>query len=131
MSEQMIKIDEETIKKVAEHEVRLNTLETNQKDLTRKVEDIHTIATSVELIANNVDHMKSDVSDLKEGQIELKEDFRQSNQELKDRIKDVETAPDKKKASKLDAILDKLIWIVVGGIAVYLLTQILPNIKWT
>lgn len=126
-----VKANDQTISKVAEHEVRIKNLEDGQKELTRKVEDIHTIATSVELIANNVDHMKSDVSELKEGQQELKEDFRQSNQELKDRIKDVEAAPDKKKAGKLDAIFDKLIWIVVGGIAVYLLTQILPNIKWT
>lgn len=123
-------MEDQIIKQVAEHEVRINALESGQKELTHRVEDIHKIATSVELIANNVDHMKSDVSELKEGQQELKEDFRQSNQELKDRIKDVENAPDKKKAGKLEAILDKLVWIVIGGIAVYLLTQILPNIKW-
>lgn len=123
-------MEDQIIKQVAEHEVRINALESGQKELTHRVEDIHKIATSVELIANNVDHMKSDVSELKTGQADLREDFRQSQQELKDKIKDVESAPDKKTASKLDAIKDKAIWLIAGGLLVYILSQILPNIKW-
>ena len=65
-------MEEQIIQKVAEHDVRIGTLEENQKELTHRVEDIHKIATSVELIANNVDHMKGDVSELKAGQTELK-----------------------------------------------------------
>lgn len=121
-------MEEQIIQKVAEHDVRIGTLEENQKELTHRVEDIHKIATSVELIANNVDHMKGDVSELKDGQAELKEDFRNSQQELKDRIKEVEDAPAKKTASAWDAIKEKIIWLVVGGIVTFILVQLLPNI---
>lgn len=121
-------MEEKIIQQVAEHEVRLDNLEEGQKELKHRVEDIHKIATSVELIATNVDHMKGDVSELKDGQSELKEDFRNSQQELKDRIKEVEDAPAKKTASALDAIKEKIIWLVVGGIVTFILVQLLPNI---
>lgn len=121
-------MEEKIIQQVAEHEVRIDKLEENQKELKHRVEDIHKIATSVELIATNVDHMKGDVSELKDGQAELKEDFRNSQQELKDRIKEVEDAPAKKTASAWDAIKEKIIWLVVGGIVTFILVQLLPNI---
>ena len=121
-------MEEKIIQQVAEHEIRLDNLESNQKELTHRVEDIHKIATSVELIANNVDHMKGDVSELKVGQSELKEDFRQSQQELKDKIREVEDAPAKKTASTWDTIKEKIIWLVVGGIVTFILVQLLPSI---
>lgn len=121
-------MEEKIIQQVAEHEVRLDNLEEGQKELKHRVEDIHKIATSVELIATNVDHMKGDVSELKVGQTELREDFRSSQQELKDKIKEVEDAPAKKTASAWDAIKEKIIWLVVGGIVTFILVQLLPNI---
>lgn len=121
-------MEEQIIQKVAEHDVRIGTLEENQKELTHRVEDIHKIATSVELIANNVDHMKGDVSELKAGQTELKEDFRQSQQDLKDRIKEVEDAPAKKTASLWDSIKEKIIWLFIGGVVAFIFAQLLPNI---
>jgi predicted nuclease with TOPRIM domain len=121
-------MEEKIIQQVAEHEVRIDKLEENQKELKHRVEDIHKIATSVELIATNVDHMKGDVSELKEGQAELKEDLRNSQQELKDRIKDVEDAPAKKTASTWDSIKDKILWLFVGGVVAFILTQLLPDI---
>ena len=121
-------MEEKIIQQVAEHEVRIDKLEENQKELKHRVEDIHKIATSVELIATNVDHMKGDVSELKDGQAELKEDFRNSQQELKDRIREVEDAPAKKTASVWESIKDKIIWLFVGGVAAFILAQLLPNI---
>ena len=88
-------MEEQIIQKVAEHDVRIGTL---------------------------------DVSELKAGQTELKEDFRQSQQDLKDRIKEVEDAPAKKTASLWDSIKEKIIWLVVGGIVTFILVQLLPNI---
>ena len=82
------------------------------------------------MIAHDMSFMKNDVSDLKDGQTELKDDFKKSQEELKERIKEVEDAPAKKVASKVDTIKDKILWLVIGGVVVFLLTQLLPNIKW-
>lgn len=123
-------IDTNLIAQVAEHEVRLKNVEDKQEQLSEKVDDIHKMATSIELIAHDMSYMKTDVSDLKEGQSELKNDFKKSQQEMKEKIKEVEDAPMKKTVSKVDTIKDKIAWLFIGGVVVYLLTQILPNIKW-
>lgn len=123
-------IDTNLIAQVAEHEVRLKNVEDRQEQLSEKVDDIHKMATSIELIAHDMSYMKTDVSDLKEGQSELKNDFKKSQEEMKEKIKAVEDAPMKKTVSKVDTIKDKIVWLFIGGVVVYLLTQIFPNIKW-
>jgi hypothetical protein len=110
--------------KVAEMDVRLKAVEGKTIQLEEKVDDIHRLASSVEIIANDMSYMKSDISEMKAGQIDLKE----NQEKLSAKILDVENAPDKKKSKLFDNLAEKLVWLFVGGIAAFLLAQILPNI---
>lgn len=82
------------------------------KALDHKVDDLHRIATSVEIIANDMTHIKSDISEVKSGQEELKH----NQDDLKNKIVDVENSSAKKKEKVIDGILEKLLWLLVGGI---------------
>lgn len=117
-------------KEVAEHGIRIKNLEDNQGQLKEKVDDIHRMATSIELIANDMSYMKTDVSELKDGQMELKNDFKKSNEEIRGKIQEIEEEPMKKESSKFEAIKDKIFWIILTAIVVYLLTQLFPMINW-
>ena len=118
-------MDESIIKQVAEHEVRLKNVEDKTDQLNDKVDDIHKMATSIELIAHDMSYMKTDVSELKDGQTELKKDFKNSQEELKERIQEVESAPAKKTATKVESIMEKALWLFIGGVLVYILSQVL------
>lgn len=49
---------------------------------------------------------------------------------VKEKVTILENKPANKTHKKFDSIKYKLIWIIVGGIAVYLLGQILSIISW-
>ena len=110
--------------KVAEHDVRIATLETNQKEMQSKVDDIHDIATSVKVMAQDMQYIKEDVSEVKSAQ---KAD-KQWKEEFGKKLSDVEQAPLIETAKKANALKEKIIWAIVSGVLVFLLTQAFPNI---
>ena len=93
------------------------------KALDHKVDDLHRIATSVEIIANDMTYIKNDISEVKSGQEELK----LNQDDLKNKIIDVENSSAKKKEKMVDGILEKLLWLFVGGIVTGVLAYILPQ----
>lgn len=86
-----------------------------------KVEDevkvINKMATNIEIIATEFKYMRDDVTDVKDGQKDMRQE-----------IEEIKNTPDKEKASLFKRYRDDILWIVIGGIILYLLSQILPNI---
>ena len=113
--------------KLAEHEVRLNTYETRLGRVENQVEDIHTIATSIQLMSRDITTMREDMSDIKSDQ----KDMKKNQQDLDAKITEVQNAHDKDTAKTVNDIIKRVIELIVLGIAVFLLSQILPDVFHT
>lgn len=98
---------------------RIDKLETSMEKLTETQISLVKIANSVENIGKSVISMDGKVSKIQESQDALS---------LK--VTEIENQPAKENKKFWDNIRDKSAWVVVGGILVYILSQILPNFRW-
>lgn len=89
------------------------------KELREEQKSIAVIASSVDKIATSMLDMKEDIRDMKCGQKQLTE-----------KVTILENMPAKEIKKHWDTALEKLMWIFLGGIAVYLLSSALPGIIW-
>ncbi len=88
---------------------RLNRIEA-QVDMFMK------LTTSVEKIAQSVLYIQKDMTDVKQDVKDL--DGKMSS--MQDEITEVKNTPAKETKKKVDNIKDKLIWLIVGGIAAFI-----------
>lgn len=116
--------NEDIVKKVVEHGVRLDSVEDRMNTVETKVADIHQIATSVATMSHDMGYIKTDIAEVKSSQTELKE----GQDELRNKVIAVENAPDKNKSKILDAIVEKVVWTILGGILTFVLYSIAPNV---
>ena len=105
-------------------------------EIRRQNESIHEIATSVKLIAQDLQGLKVDVKEVKDDQKVLHKSMdgeikaiHAKHGELNDIIKKVDGKEAKKVAKIWEGVRDKMLWLVVGAIATYVLYQVLPVLK--
>lgn len=98
---------------------RLDNHDKEIKEIKDKQDAIYDLTSSVKSIATDMAYIKEDVKEVKVSQ-----------KELAVKVNEIENKPAIETKKKIEEIKDKIIWLVVGGVAVYLLTSILPNIKW-
>lgn len=101
------------------NETRLDAHDKKLDELDKKQDAIYELASSVKSIATDMTYIKEDVKDVKSGQ-----------KEMSNKITILENRPANETKKRIDEICEKLIWLVVGGIAVGILSQILPNVPW-
>lgn len=89
------------------------------KELRAKQDAIYDLTSSVKSIATDMTHIKEDVKEVKSGQAQLNE-----------KVTILENRPAKEAKKKIDNISEKLLWLVIGGVAVGLLSAVLPQIPW-
>lgn len=89
------------------------------RELREKQDAIYDLTSSVKSIATEMTYIKEDVKEVKSGQDKLNE-----------KVTALENRPAKESKKRMDEIVDKLIWLFIGGIAVRLLSNVLPNIPW-
>lgn len=116
--------NEQIVQKVTEHEMRLDNLENEHKDLKAKVDDIHDIATSVKIMANDITYIKTDIAEVKEDQ----KDTKKWQKDFSEKLSEVETAPMKETAQQAKDLRSKIIWLILAGVIGFLLAQAFPNI---
>ena len=116
---------------VNEHDLRLDNAEAAIKELQSESKAIYEINTNVRLLAENMNAVKEDVADVKEDVKEVKSNNTQTQQTLdteldniKAEISDVRNQPIKQKAN----VYDKIVWLIVGGAATYIASQIFEKI---
>lgn len=107
----------ESLAKSNEH--RLDEHSEELKNIRAKQDAIYDLTSSVKSIAQDMSNVRDDVSELKVKQ----ETFGNELTELKYR-------PFVRSKKLFDSILEKVIWVVVGGGLVGILTYLFPNIKW-
>ena len=101
------------------NEHRLNDHDTELRELREKQDTIYDLTSSVKSIATDMTYIKEDVKEVKSGQDKLNE-----------KVTILENRPANETKKKVDGITEKLLWLVIGGVAVGLLSAILPNIPW-
>lgn len=95
-----------------EHDNELKNLREDTKTLIKLTNSVDVIATSIADVNKKVDVIGS------------KQD------RLNDKVTVLENKPLIETKKRFDGIYDKLLWLVIGGIAIGILSQILPNIPW-
>ena len=101
------------------NEHRLDDHEKEIKELRDKQDAIYELTSSVKSIATDMNYIKEDVKEVKTGQDKLNE-----------KVTILENKPANETKKRFDDIKDKLIWLLIGGFAVGLLSALLPNIPW-
>ena len=101
------------------NEHRLNDHDAEIKEMREKQDAIYDLTSSVKSIATDMTYIKEDVKEVKSGQAQLNE-----------KVTILENKPAQETKKKWDSISEKLLWLFIGGIAVGLLSNILPNIPW-
>ena len=101
------------------NEHRLNDHDIELKELREKQDAIYDLTSSVKSIATDMTYIKEDVQEVKSGQAQLNE-----------KVTILENKPAQETKKKWDSISEKLLWLLIGGITVGLLSTILPNIPW-
>ena len=98
---------------------QIDELKNDISDIKSEQKAIYDINTNIQLMTQTMGLMKTDITEVKKDMGGVKE-----------KVNILENKPAHDTYKKFDVIKDKLAWIFIGGVTVYLLTQILPNMKW-
>ncbi len=101
------------------NEHRINEHDTEIKELREKQDAIYDLTSSVKSIATDLTYIKEDVKEVKNGQTQLTE-----------KVTILENRPASEVKRRIEHIQEKVLWLVVGGVIVGLLSSILPAIPW-
>lgn len=101
------------------NEHRIDTHDKEIRELREKQDAIYDLTSSVKSIATDMTYIKEDVKEVKSGQDKLNE-----------KVTILENRPANETKKRIDGITEKLLWLIIGGVAVGLLATILPNVPW-
>ena len=101
------------------NEHRIDELESDMKETKNMQITLVKLANGVENMGNQLMDVKQDIQEVKKGQ-----------DELSDKVTTLENRPATETKRRFDKIVDKLIWLVIGGLVAGVLYSVLPNIPW-
>lgn len=101
------------------NEHRIDDLESDMKETKNMQITLVKLANGVENMGNQLMDVKQDIQEVKKGQ-----------DELSDKVTTLENRPATETKRRFDRIVDKLIWLVIGGLVAGVLYSVLPNIPW-
>lgn len=101
------------------NEHRIDALEENMKVLQETQISLVKIANSVESIGKSVVTMQGDIKDVKKSQ-----------ERLTEKVSDVENRSAREVKKRWDSVYEKLLWLIIGGVAIALLGNAFPKIPW-
>ena len=99
------------------NEHRIDDLEHDMKETKSMQITLVKLANGVENMGNQLMDVKEDIQDVKKGQ-----------NELSDKVTTLENRPALETKKRWDSIYDKIIWLVIGGIVTFILSQVIPTI---
>lgn len=99
------------------NEHRIDDLETEMKETKNMQITLVKLANGVENMGNQLMDVKEDIQDVKKGQ-----------NELSNKVTTLENRPAIETKKRLDSIYDKIIWLVIGGVVTFILSQAIPTI---
>ena len=99
------------------NEHRIDDLEHDMKETKSMQITLVKLANGVENMGNQLMDVKEDIQDVKKGQ-----------NELSNKVTTLENRPALETKKRWDSIYDKIIWLVIGGIMTFILSQAIPTI---
>ena len=99
------------------NEHRIDDLEHDMKETKEMQITLVKLANGVENMGNQLMDVKEDIQDVKKGQ-----------HELSNKVTTLENRPALETKKRWDSIYDKIIWLVIGGIVTFILSQVIPTI---
>ena len=94
------------------NEHRIDDLEHDMKETKSMQITLVKLANGVENMGNQLMDVKEDIRDVKKGQ-----------NELSDKVTTLENRPALETKKRWDSIYDKILWLVIGGIITFILSQ--------
>ena len=101
------------------NEHRIDDLESDMKETKNMQITLVKLANGVENMGNQLMDVKQDIQDVKKGQ-----------DELSDKVTTLENRPATETKRRFDKIVDKLVWLIIGGLVAGVLYAVLPNMPW-
>lgn len=98
---------------------QIEEIKNDISDIRSEQKAIYDINTNIQLMTQTMGIMKGDITEVK-----------QDIGGVKEKVNILENKPTNETYKKVDGIKDKALWIFIGGIVTYLLSQILPNMSW-
>ena len=99
------------------NEHRIDDLESDMKETKEMQITLVKLANGVENMGNQLIDVKEDIQDVKKGQNYLSE-----------KVTVLENKPAQETKKKWDSISEKLLWLIIAGVAGFLLAQVLPGV---
>lgn len=99
------------------NEHRLNELDDQMGKMQETQITLVKLANGVDKMADQLVDMKADIKDVKTSQ-----------KDLSDKVTTLENRPAVETKKKWDSISENLLWLFIGGVAAFLLAQVLPTI---
>ena len=110
--------------KVQEVDSRSRSNEHRIDELDTQMDKMQETQITLVKLANGVDKMADQLVDMKE---DIK-DVKVSQKDLSEKVTTLENRPAQQSKKRLDNIAEKITWLVIAGIAGYILATLLPNI---
>lgn len=110
--------------KVQEIDSRSRSNEHRIDELDTQMDKMQETQITLVKLANGVDKMADQLVDMKE---DIK-DVKVSQKDLSEKVTTLENRPAQQSKKRLDNIAEKITWLVIAGIAGYILATLLPNI---
>lgn len=134
--ERVVKLESDMRNTQESNKLFRNEIRDEIKEIRKQNESIYEIATSVKVMAQDIQGLRGDVQEVKMEQKDLNRKIddeigvvKKDQNELRDTIEDV----DQKEASEAlefwNSMKEKLVWLVGGAVAAYLLYQAMPFLK--
>ena len=101
------------------NEHRIEKVEASMEKIQDTQITLVKLANGIDKMAEQLVDMKEDIKDVKSGQDELSEE-----------VNALKNRPAVETKKRWDDIRDKITWIFIGGIATWILSQIIPVIHW-
>lgn len=111
--------------------VKLETVNARTKSVEHRVDDLESdmkevkdIQITIVKLANGIENMGNQLMDVKDNIREIK-----TGQDLlSDKVTTLENKPAVEFKGKYDGVKEKLLWIFISGVAIYMMAQVFPNI---
>lgn len=98
--------------KLKSNEHRINDLEVDMKETKEMQITLVKLANGVENMGAQLMDVRADIQDVKKGQ-----------NDLSDKVSDLENRPANETKKRIDNLIEKFMWLVVGGAATFILDK--------
>ena len=111
---------------VGKHGVRLDNTEKRLTAVENETKDIHRLATAIELISHDTANTAAAMTEMKTDMKEQISGLKEGQDRLDEKVTNLETAPDKKAASRFENIKVDIWKILIAAAVGYLIAQAFP-----